>query len=708
MSLRRKGCRQGCRRERAEFAVGVRVAVDFGTSSTCVVLSVDGHEPQVVVVDGQPLVPSAVFAGADGTLFVGQEAERQAAVDPSRYEPHPKRRIDEGELLLGDTVLPVPDAVRAVLSRAVGEATRLAGGSTVDVLVLTHPADWGAVRTRVLRQAASGLAREVVLVPEPVAAAVFHAAAYPEAGGRFDGAALAVLDLGGGTVDASVVRRDGGQFRVLATKGDPSFGGADIDQALLEYAGTSVAGSDPDGWQALMEGRDLAARRRRRVLRQDVRGAKETLSRHTYTDIPMPPPFPDAHVTRDALEQLIGGPLAAAADLVLDTVREAGLTPRQLLGVFLVGGSSRIPLVSRLVHQRAGVVPTTLDQPETVVARGALRAISQEPDRPRESPPAEPPRRAAYPQNPVAPPPVPANVPSWPPTAGQSGPVPTSPADSGAHPAAWSQAPAVAPHGGPLGNPAGFESTSGPYPVHGLNSGGYAVTGLNSGGYPVNGLHSGGYAVTGLTSGGYPVPTHTAAEPEEASGGAARRWMIVGTVAALVIAGAATAIALFRTHSTPPPAPTTAAAPAAREIEQYDYRFVLPDGWAQSGGDATKRRVQLKPSDAAPNTDLLLVQESKLTYDATANRAQAIREIHQGGYDAEAAQGLASGFLDNATFANRNVVYYREHNAQVTADWYVFFQGKTEISVACQYTPSGQSRVHDACDQVVRTMAVAG
>src|ERR1700759_5216813 len=147
------------------------VAVDFGTSSTCVAISGDGREPQVVVVDGQPLVPSAVFAAADGTLFVGQEAERQAAIDPSRYEPNPKRRIDEGELLLGNTVITVLDVVRAVLGRAVGEARRLAGNAVVDQLVLTHPADWGALRTRVLRQAAHGLGNEVTLVPEPVAAA---------------------------------------------------------------------------------------------------------------------------------------------------------------------------------------------------------------------------------------------------------------------------------------------------------------------------------------------------------------------------------------------------------------------------------------------------------------------------------------------------------------------------------------------------------
>lgn len=357
--------------------MALHVSVDFGTSSTCTVVSVDGGEPQVVVIDGQPLVPSAVYAAEDGTLFVGHEAERQAAVDPSRFEPHPKRRIDEGELLLGTSVLKVGDVVRAVLHRAVGEARRYAGGAAVDLLVLTHPADWGSTRVNELRRAAARLAHELVLVPEPVAAAVFHSAGH----GMPEGGVLAVLDLGGGTVDASAVRKQGRSFEVLAARGDPNFGGADIDQALLEHAGSIVAKADPEAWRRLVDGRDMADRRRRRVLRQDVRGAKETLSRHTYTDVPMPSPFSDAHVTRADLERLIGEPLAKAAELVLATLHDGGVAPQQLAGVFLVGGSSRIPMVSRLIHERTGVVPTTLDQPETVVARGALRAVRLDPDR---------------------------------------------------------------------------------------------------------------------------------------------------------------------------------------------------------------------------------------------------------------------------------------------------------------------------------------
>jgi molecular chaperone DnaK (HSP70) len=154
-----------------------------------------------------------------------------------------------------------------------------------------------------------------------------------------------------------------------------------VDQALLEHVGKLVSSADPAAWRELVESRELADRRRRRVLRQDVRGAKETLSRHTYTDVPMPPPFADAHVTREDLEKLIVAPLSRAVELTCAAIEESGLRPAQLSAIFLVGGSSRIPMISRLVHERTGVVPTTLDQPETVVARGALLAVHSEPER---------------------------------------------------------------------------------------------------------------------------------------------------------------------------------------------------------------------------------------------------------------------------------------------------------------------------------------
>jgi type VII secretion-associated protein (TIGR03931 family) len=670
--------------------VTVRVAVDFGTSSTCVVASVNGRDPQVVVIDGQPLMSSAVFAAADGTLFVGQEAERQAAVDPSRYEPNPKRRIDEGELLLGDSVLRVTDVVHAVLGRAVAEARRLAGDAEVDLLVLTHPADWGAIRTRLLRQAAGGLAREVALVPEPVAAAVYHAATFApqdvtddrtvEFSGR-PGDALAVLDLGGGTVDVSVVRRfppdtardragrpQRGGFQVLATRGDPAFGGADIDQALLEHVGELVAGAEQDAWRQLVEGREMVDRRRRRVLRQDVRGAKETLSRHAYTDVPMPPPFADAHVTREDLERLITAPLGRAVELTVAAIGDAGLRPKQLTAIFLVGGSSRIPMISRLVHERTGVVPTSLDQPETVVARGALRAVLVDPDRTGALPGEAMARMGAVPggpQNPaaqrtevvrpgdVAPRPAPPRsgpAQFSPPNANRPGPPPSP------------------PHGQPVARPwtpaAGQPAQSGP------------------GGPP--GARPGGAS---------------ASSPEPPAKNRKKLWGLVAgavvVVAALVVGG----VVLFSRDGSQ--------AETGRTLSQYDFKFVAPDDWVQTDDRVADRQVVVHPQESADGNDLLVAQEFVMDYDATADPQKLVDFLKDG---ADLHPDQYSAFNPALSYAGRTVIGYHEvkkDRPDLQVDWYVMAKGRIRVHVGCQYAKAElRDRVSAACTQAVRTVEI--
>ena len=649
----------------------LRVAVDFGTSSTCVVASINGREPQLVVIDGQPLMPSAVYAAQDGTIFVGQEAERQAAVDPSRFEPHPKRRIDEGELLLGDTVLSVVDVVHAVLRRAVSEARRIAGNAEVSLLVLTHPAEWGALRTRLLRQAAGQLAHEVALVPEPVAAAVYHAATFAptevnqertvEFSGR-PGDTTAVLDLGGGTIDVSVVRRVqvNGQtrFEVLATRGDPSFGGADIDQALLEHVGALVSKADPEAWEQLVQGRELADRRRRRALRQDIRGAKETLSRHAYTDVPMPPPFADAHVTREDLEQLVRTPLGRAAELTRATIEEAGLRPQQLTAIFLVGGSSRIPMVSRLVHERTGVVPTTLDQPETVVARGALRAVQVLPDRTGVLPGTLSARFAGKTSSQgdhrtevVAQPGalsyqrVPRNVGSAPlPVLRAQGPM--SP------PSVPMGAPVTAP---PLSPPRG---------------------------QPM------------------PMLSHAASSPRERAGSTdfrrRNRVVAASVAAAVVLVAGLVALVLAVVDG------DGEKDYSGRTYAQYSYKFVAPNDWTQTDDNVEARQVVVKPQEAQESTDddLVVVQEIVLPYDGGAQRQRLARELRE---LTSSNPDVYSNFVEHYDYAGRDVIYYREDKPAATVHWYVLAHGTAQVSVGCQEARAPE-RVRTACEQIVRTL----
>ncbi|WP_020664273.1 Hsp70 family protein [Amycolatopsis benzoatilytica] len=391
------------------------LSVDFGTSSTVGVLAAFGRGPRAIEVDGSVTMSSAVYAEEDGQLVVGQDAERRARLDPSRFEPNPKRRIDDGELLLGDRTVPVADAFAAVLRRMGEEAERQLSGVPGEVR-LSHPAGWGATRQQTLWEAAlkAGFA-QIRLVPEPVAAAAHYAtlrAQAPRSG------PIAIYDLGAGTFDCAVV---GADMTVLAEDGLPDLGSLDIDQALLVHIGRSVSHTDPGQWQRLLRPQTTSDRRLRRVLLQDVRDAKESLSRHVHTEVPMPDPFGDVLVTRGELEALVRPNLLRSAEMLAATISRAGLTPEQLVGVYLVGGPSRMPLLASLVGSKLGVVPTTEDQPETAVAFG-LHHVRAEEQASQSGPVAIPPSPPA-PSVPIQAPPVP--TPTRAPSA--AAPVPSAP-----------------------------------------------------------------------------------------------------------------------------------------------------------------------------------------------------------------------------------------------------------------------------------------
>jgi type VII secretion-associated protein (TIGR03931 family) len=420
-----------------------------------------------------------------------------------------------------------------------------------------------------------------------------------------DGATLAVLDLGGGTVDASVVQRCAGRppgFTVLAGRGDATFGGADVDQALLEHIGTVVTAADPPAWRALVEGRELPDRRRRRVLRADVRTAKETLSRHPYADVPLPPPFPDAHLTRADLERLVGDRLCAAVGLLAAALRDAGVD--RPAGVFLVGGSSRIPMVARLVHERLGIVPTTLDQPETVVARGALGVTA-----------------GAGPQHPRR------AVPTAPPAC--------PPSDR------------PAPYGPSADRPAPYRPPAPARPVAG-------------GPAPVSGTRP--------------------------------RWRRAAVAVALGVVGVVTLTLVLLQRADPV------------TVARHDYRFTVPDGWSQAGGDADLLEVRIVP-DGSAGPEAVLVQQTRLSYDSAATPRRGPGEIAE----LLAAEDPAeySGFDPAARFASRDVVRYRQRPGDgSTVEWYVLFERTLQVSIGCRAKPSAAAEVERACRNVVASLQV--
>jgi len=349
----------------------VRLAIDLGTSHTVAVVRRGDEAPRPVLFDGSPVLPSAIFSEPP-RLHVGRDAERMALIDPSRYEPHPKRRVDEGSVLLGNTEVTVVDMFTALLRRVAAEATQ-AGVPVGAGAVLTCPADWGAHRRGALVTAAgaAGLG-PVRLVDEPVAAATYCLDVLRQQVPI--GGAVAVFDFGGGTLDASVLRREPGGLRVLSVGGLDDLGGVDVDAALVGHLGQLIGLRSPRVWQRLTNPGPQSEQRERRQFWDDVRAAKEMLSRASSAPVHVPGMEGALHLTRDELERIAGPLVDRAVDETRRVVRGSGVDPAALSGLFLVGGSSRIPLVASRLHARFGISPTVPEQPELPVAYGGLLA----------------------------------------------------------------------------------------------------------------------------------------------------------------------------------------------------------------------------------------------------------------------------------------------------------------------------------------------
>jgi hypothetical protein len=459
---------------------GIRLGVDFGTSNTVAVVRWPDGRSRPLLFDGSPLLPSAVYVEPNGAIIVGRDAVHSARLEPARFEPNPKRRIDDGTVLLGDRGLPVNELIAAVLRRVRDEWARTVGGNVAPEVSLTFPASWGATRRLAVADAAAaaGLGR-VRLVPEPVAAAAY----FTQVLGRDVpvGSVVVVHDFGAGTFDASVVARTAGGFEVLAVDGRDDIGGVDVDAAIVAHIGTICQPQAPEAWQRLMSPTTVEDRRHRRMLWDDARVAKERLSRQPASDLTIPLLNIDVHLTREELERLSQPLLDQTVRVTQGVMRWAQLSEGTIAGVFLVGGSSRMPLVATLLHRALGAAPVAIEQPELVVAEGSMLTGSTA--IPAGAAPAPGPTTGGLPpvpgfnvQNPggtpvSAPPGVPASAP---PSGGA--PVPVSPGASGGGGGVdgllWPDAGTFNAEAAPVSGTPGSAPPAG-YPAGGQAPGGY-------------------------------------------------------------------------------------------------------------------------------------------------------------------------------------------------------------------------------------------
>lgn len=351
--------------------MGYGLGIDLGTTFTAAAVDSAGHVEMVSLGDRTAAIPSVVLLRADGGVLVGDAASRRAAVEPDRVAREFKRRLgDPTPVLLGGA----PHSVASLMAHLLGYVVRtVAGqqGGRPDRITLTHPANWGPYKRELFEQVPrlTGIDR-VGLITEPEAAAAHYAAQER----LDDGAVVAVYDLGGGTFDATVLRKRGNGFEILGSpEGIEGLGGVDFDEAVFGHVDRALDGKlsqiDPDDPGA------VAAVVR---LRQECVLAKEALSADTEAAVPvlLPSVQTEVRLTRGEFEEMIRPSITATIGSLHRALRSANLRPADLGAVLLVGGSSRIPLVSQLVSAELGR-PTAVDiHPKYGVALGAAALAS--------------------------------------------------------------------------------------------------------------------------------------------------------------------------------------------------------------------------------------------------------------------------------------------------------------------------------------------
>jgi molecular chaperone DnaK len=342
------------------------LGIDIGTTYTAAAVWRDGRNDVANLGNRAQSIPSVVLLRDDGTVLVGEAAERRAATEPQRVAREFKRRLgDPTPVIVGGTPYSADALIARVLRWVVDRVTELEGGPPARVAV-SHPANWGSYKLDLLRQAIRiADLDDVITLSEPEAAAIHYAAQ-----ARIEpGAVIAVYDLGGGTFDVAVLRKTGAGWEILGSpEGIERLGGVDFDSAVFHHVTAAIPPAIDE-----LDPAEPAAQAAVARLRQECVEAKEALSSDSDVSIPvlLPNLQTEVRLTRGEYEQMVRPALADTITAVNRALRSAGVAAGDLTSVLLVGGSSRTPLVAELVTAALGR-PVAVDaHPKFGVALGA-------------------------------------------------------------------------------------------------------------------------------------------------------------------------------------------------------------------------------------------------------------------------------------------------------------------------------------------------
>jgi molecular chaperone DnaK len=365
------------------------IGIDLGTTNS-VVAVMEGGKPEVITnAEGQRTTPSVVAYTKKGDLLVGQIAKRQAVINPEntfysvkRFIGRKTSEVNEELRQVSYKVIQTEDIIKLdcpaltkqfaaeeisaqVLRKLADDASKYLG-ETVKQAVITVPAYFNDSQRQATKDAGKIAGLEVLrIINEPTAASLSYGL------DKKDNETILVFDLGGGTFDVSVLEVGDGVFEVLATSGDTHLGGDDFDEKIVQWLVKEF--KNQEGIDLTQDSQALQR------LTEAAEKAKIELSTLTQSAINLPfisvtpegPKHLDKELTRASFEELCANLISRCKTPIETSLKDAELTPNDIDQNVLVGGSTRIPAVQKLVEELLGKTPNQTVNPDEVVAVGA-------------------------------------------------------------------------------------------------------------------------------------------------------------------------------------------------------------------------------------------------------------------------------------------------------------------------------------------------
>lgn len=367
--------------------MGKTVGIDLGTTNS-VVAVMEGGQPSVITnAEGSRTTPSVVFIGSDTDRKVGSLARRGQIMNSSKTISSVKRFMghtydevkdelgnvaynvtqkDSGVAIEIDGKHYVPEEISAMVLRKLKEDAEKYLGEPVTSAVITVPAYFNDAQRQATKNAGTIAGLEVLrIINEPTAAAVAYGL------DKKNEETILVFDLGGGTFDVSVLEVGDGLVEVMATSGDSHLGGDDFDREIVDWLAEEFKAD---------QGVDLKSDKQAlQRLTEAAEKAKVELSTLTETNISLPfitadqngPKHLEIKLSRSKFEELVDGLLTRIKKPVSQAIQDAKVNNSDIDEVVLVGGSSRIPVVQKLITDMIGKEPNQSVNPDEVVAIGA-------------------------------------------------------------------------------------------------------------------------------------------------------------------------------------------------------------------------------------------------------------------------------------------------------------------------------------------------